>query len=333
MKRPIAAFLASVLVLASASSTFAEPAPATRLDYQRAPGAETCPDADAWTDAVVSKVEGAADPFTPNGANVLRVTMERRANGFRAAFEVFDAAGRSQGTQEQTAPTCAEAASALALGASLLFVARPSPAPTSPPPAFAPPIASPPLSKPLQPPPPSSRWWRVQVGAGAGGALGFSPSVAPGFAGFVGMRFALREGEGAPAFSVSLEGRGDLESTGSTLSGPQGQTAQVHAAFGGATLAPCGHGRWFLGCALFTLGEVRANIGANVPDQGALFVGLGARVGAEFPFLRGPFTLAGRVALDGWFSIVRPEVAIEGTPVWTAPQGAGVLGAYLVALF
>jgi hypothetical protein len=111
-----------------------------RLDYQRSPGAEACPDADAWRDAVVSKIEGAADPFNEAGSHVLRVVMERRAAGYRATFEVFDASGRSMGAQEQTAATCPEAARALAVGASLLFVARP----TAPPPQTTTPTIAPP---------------------------------------------------------------------------------------------------------------------------------------------------------------------------------------------
>ena len=302
-----------------------------RLDYQRAPGAEACPEADAWRDAVVSKIEGAADPFSETGPRVLRVTMERRGVGYRAAFEVFDASGRSMGAQEHTAATCPEAARALAVGASLLFVARPAP-----PPPPTPPTTAPPLPAPLPPPAPPVRRWRMQVGAGAGAAAGFSPFIAPSFAGFVGVRFPLREGDAAPAFALSVEGRGDLESSGSSIAGPGGQTAQVRAAFAGGTLAPCMHaGRWFLGCVLLTVGQVRSTLGPDATPEGraAVFVGLGGRAGVEFPILRGQPALAVRVALDGWFSLARPEVQIAGEPVWTAPQGAGTLGAYLVTLF
>jgi hypothetical protein len=304
-----------------------------RLDYQRAPGAEACPDADTWRDAVVSKIEGAADPFSEAGPQVLRVSMDRRGVGYRAAFEVVDALGRPMGAQEHTAATCPEAARALALGASLLFVARPA-APPPPPQTTAPPLPPPPAPQPPQTTP--ARRWRVQVGAGAGAAAGFSPFIAPSFAGFAGLRFPLREGDDAPAFAISIEGRGDLESSGGSVVGPDGQTAQVRAAFAGGTLAPCIHAsRWFLGCVLLTVGQVRSTLGpdATPETRGAVFVGLGGRAGLEIPILRGPPAFAVRVALDGWFSLARPEVQIAGEPVWTAPQGAGTLGAYLVTLF
>lgn len=349
MKRPPAAALAFVMALAPTARAQAPTNPAsasTRLDYQRAPGAETCPDADAWRDAVVSKIEGAADPFNATGPNVLRVTMERRATDYRATFQVIDAAGSSRGAQEQTAATCADAARALAVSASLLFVARPAPHQPSaaplPPPSTFPPSSSPspsPLPPPGMPPPhahPQGRRWRVQLGAGAGATAGFSPSIAPSFAGFVGLRFPLTPGEDGPAFAISIEGRGDLEGAGSRVDGPGDQTAQVRTSFAGGTVAPCLHGgRWFLGCILLTSGRVRAALGDDTAPgaQDAPFVGFGGRAAFELPLVRGSFLLAVRVALDGWFSIVRPEVRIEGAPIWTAPQGAGALGGYVVTLF
>lgn len=328
--------LAALMSLPSVASAQAPAgfAGRTRLDYGRAPGAEACPDAGAFRDLVVAKIEGAADPFTPAGPNVLRVTMERQGAGHRAAMEVFDAAGRSLGMQEQAAPSCAQAARALAVDASLLFVTRPAaPAATAIPPAAVPSVPAPP-----PPPPPArpGRRWRFEVGAGAGASAGFSPFIAPAFGGFVGFRVPLGEGERPAAFALSIEGRGDLEARGDALTGPQGQAGQLHASWAGGTLAPCLHSsRFFLGCMLLTVGEVRASLGdgAAPGSQGALFIGLGGRAGVELPILRGTPTLAVRVALDGWITLVRPGARVDGDIVWTAPQGAGTLGAYVVALF
>ncbi len=353
MTRGPAFSLASAALLAHAGFLYAQPATnppppptaptnaitanGTRLEYQRAPGAETCPNEETWRDALASKIEGGADPFTPSGSTLLRVTMERRPAHFRATAEAFDALGRSLGAEEQTAATCAEAANALARTVSILFLVFRPPSPTAPPnPAPPPP---PKTAPPAAPPPaiaPPGRKWRVQMGLGAGGAVGFSPSLAAAFGGFVGVRFPLAEGESAPALSLSLEGRGDLESSGQTLSGPQNQTARLKATFAGGTLAPCAHGaRFLLGCVLLSVGQVRATLADAVDPEarGSLFVGLGGRVGGEFPFLKGRVTLAARVTVDGWFALVRPGVTLDSVPIWTAPQGAGALAAHLVALF
>lgn len=319
--------------------TFAAPPSASgssmRLEYHRALGAEACPDADAWRDMVVAKIEGAADPFEATGANVLLVTMERRPNGFRATFDVRDAAGLSQGTQEQIAATCPEAARALATSASLLFLARPTASST---PVAVLPVPSPRAPRPLPSPTAAAtgRRFRVQLGASAGAAAGFSPFVTPSFGALVGLRFPLGDAGTATALAISVEGRGDLPSSSQSFSGPQGQSARVHGTFIGGTLAPCAHGAgWLMGCLLVTVGEVRAELGPDTTPaaQAALFVGVGARAGVEVPLLRGRPGLALRLAVDGWFSIARPEARIAGAPVWTAPPAAGNIGAAVVALF
>lgn len=331
-RRSVGCSLAGALVLVCPLAIAQAPASlagSTRLDYQRAAGAESCPDEAGFREAVAAHTNG-ADPFAPNGPIVLRVMLAPLGPGagFRGTMELFDAAGRPAGTDTRQASTCASAARALAFSASGLFLAppaAPAPAVTTPPPLTpAPPLPPPPLPPKL---PPAVR---VQLGAGALVGFGFAPNPSAGFGGFVGLRFP----RSAPAFELTIEGRGDLDSSGDVVALAKAP-AQARAGFVGGSLAPCGFVRWFFGCALVTLGAVRGSAGdAYEPaEQTSLFAGLGGRIGAELWIVEGPPAFGVRLAFDGLFALSRPEVIAGGERIWTAPIGAGVASAHLTTRF
>ena len=149
--------------------------------------------------------------------------------------------------------------------------------------------------------------------------------------------------------------RADIDTAGDVIALADGTTASPRAGFAGGTLAPCVHASWFFGCALATLGHVRASAGdATQPTDGAgVYFGLGGRAGLEIPLLarkapkpagassappavamlRAPPLLAVQLAADGPVTVVRPGVLVNGEELWRAPIAAGLFGARLVTIF
>lgn len=304
---------------------------ATRLAYERLVGAESCPDEMAFREAVAAQTANGADPFSAAGPSTLRVTLAPGppGTGFRATMELFDAAGRSAGTDTKQAPTCAAAARALAFSASVVFL-------TAPPPTAAPTTTSlttAPSAIPTLPAPPPPTLLppavRVHIGAGALVGFGFAPNPSAGFGGFVGLRFP----RSLPAFGLMLEGRGDVDVSGDSVVLARA-SAQPRTGFAGGSLAPCGYLRWFFGCGLFTIGAVHGSAGpAYEPaEQDSLFAGLGGRIGGEVWIVDGPPSFGVRLSLDGLFALSRPAVIADGEQVWISPLGAGAASLHLVAL-
>lgn len=336
--RTSAAFVLFFALAFPLSPVFAQTAPSgrgTRLEYVRAPGAEACPDEATFREALAAQMPSGADPFVPSGPNLLRVTLAPASPGagFNATMELFGSDGRAIGADTKQAPTCAAAVRAQALGASVLLVSSPA-APVPPLPA-APVVTTPPRPVPtiaplLPPAPPLPPVVRVQLGAGGLVVLGTAPNPSAGFAGFVGLRFPRL----LPAFGFTLEGRADLGASGGVVALARG-AAQARASFAGGSVAPCLHGRWFFGCGVFTIGAVRGSAGeAYAPaEQAALFAGLGGRVGAEIMFVEGRPSFGVRLAVDGLFTLVRPEVYADAERIWQAPSASGSAGVYLVTLF
>jgi hypothetical protein len=172
----------------------------------------------------------------------------------------------------------------------------------------------------------------VQLGAGGGLVVGFSPNPSAGFGGLVGVRLL-----GSPSWSFSAEGRADLDTAGELVALADGTSASPRAGFAGGTLAPCVHASWFFGCALATLGHVRASAGdAAQPSDGAgPYFGLGGRAGLEIPIVALPArpAFAVQLAADGLVTVVRPGVLVNGEELWRAPIAAGLFGARLVTIF
>jgi hypothetical protein len=179
---------------------------------------------------------------------------------------------------------------------------------------------------PLQPAAPL----QVELGAGALLGLGFAPNPSAGFGGFVGVRF--------PRFGrylgVVLEGRADLDASGSFVQLRDG-TARARTAFVGGSVAACLYLSHLFVCPLLTLGAVRGSAGdAYQPaEQLAIFAGLGGRAGVELFLVEGPPAFGVRVSADGLFNLSRPQVYAGGELLWQAEIGAGALSAQVVTLF
>ena len=303
-----------------------------RLDYQRVPGVvNACPDEEAFRHMVGVFNKG-EDPFTADAADVLRVTLDQRGAAYHTTIAVLGPDGVQRGAaEEHTLRTCPEAAREAASTAYLVvapFTFPSPPAPSSPPP----PTTAPPRPAPLPPPPPPARRVFVQLGAGGGLVVGFSPNPSAGFGGLVGVRLL-----GSPSWSFSAEARADLDTAGELVALADGTSASPRAGFAGGSLAPCVHASWFFGCALATLGHVRTAAGEDAQPQGgdAFYFGLGGRAGLEIPIVALPArpAFAVQLAADGLVTVVRPGVLVNGEELWRAPIAAGLFGARLVTIF
>lgn len=320
---------ALLVVSAGFAQTAAPTRAGTRLVYQRTPGADSCPDEVAFREAVAAQTSNGADPFTAAGPSTLRVTLAPGppGSGFQATMELFDATGKSAGTDTKQAPTCAAAARSLAFSASVVFLT--APVPTGTPVTTAAPLATAPPVPPPAPPTKLPPAVRVEIGAGALVGFGFAPNPSAGFGGFVGLRFP----RALPAFGLMLEGRGDLDVSGDAVVLAKA-SAQPRTGFAGGSIAPCGYLRWFFGCGLFTIGAVHGTAGPAYEPAGqeSLFAGLGGRIGGEVWIVDGPPSFGVRLSLDGLFALSRPAVIADGEQVWISPLGAGAASLHLVAL-
>lgn len=317
-----------------------------RLSFSREPGAESCADEQGFRDALAAQMNG-TDPFTPNGAKRLAITLRRQGSSFLGESALYDEADTPQGSRHLERRTCARLVEDLATSISLLLQpltmpGRPSPpgdapSPPSSPPAVlpvpgpavpGPPMQAPSVSQPLLrdarlPPEPSVASWtrpRVQVGLGGMAGAGTSPDAALGFAGFVGARWSI--------WSVSLEFRGDLP----RMIEVDG-VARAHSSLLLGSVSPCWHRGWFLGCGLVSLGAVHQ--GEAQPPHGtqdAFYAGLGARAGVEFPLGLGN-RLALRLLGDGLVNLTRPAVYGNDQRLWRVFPVAGALGGRLLVTF
>lgn len=293
------------------------PADEARLEYLRGPGAESCPGEEGLRDGVAAQM-GGADPFTARGSKRVVVTIGRAPRSFEGEFALYNAEGALVGRRPMSGATCADLVQSLATSLSLAL--RPFLLP-SPPIAVA---SAPPLSsgpEPFVPPIEKVASTRpdIRIGVGASMGFGLSPAiVSPGFGGSVGVRW--------PWFSLSLEGRGDLPAS------TDGQSiAHLQTSLAAGTLAPCFHGRWLLGCGLFTVGAVHgAGLKVHPEGQTAPYVAAGLRAGFEAQFSD---HFAGQLVGDALLTAVRPRMLVGGNEEWIAPFASGSLGIRLVASF
>jgi hypothetical protein len=195
-----------------------------RLSFSREPGAESCADEQGFRDALAAQMNG-TDPFTPNGAKRLAITLRRQGSSFLGESALYDEADTPQGSRQLERRTCARLVEDLATSISLLLQPltmpgtaspsgdAPAPPPSSPPavlpvpgPAVpGPPMQAPSVSQPVLrgarlPPEPSVASWtrpRVQVGLGGMAGGGTAPDAALGLAGSAAVRW--------PSASIAFE--------------------------------------------------------------------------------------------------------------------------------
>lgn len=207
-----------------------------------------------------------------------------------------------------------------------LALAKPEPAPEPPAPVVpepapvrrapapvmrAPAPAQPPKDRPA--PETSAPPWnrpRLRAGIGTTFASGGAPIPTLGLAVQLGVRW--------PIISMSLEGRGDMP----------GEEDGLSAGRISGSVLPCGHYMVLFGCAVGTAGRQSASYQGE--NDGVWFVGGGARVGVEVPFV-GVVALRLSGDLVATTPIRRMKVGIVDR--WTSPTLSGVFGAGLVADF
>jgi hypothetical protein len=301
----------------------APPARAVRLDYRREPGAERCPEEQAFRDAAGASAQTSAALFAPDAAARLAVTLRRRGYGYEGTTALHDAAGAVLWTVTLPPPAYPPAASCpslvetLALSATtqidpivplqqaplpvVPIVAKPSPAPVT-------------VVPPVEPFP-----FAFRFGAAAWVDVATAPRPAFGLSFGLGFRVSW--------FSLEMEGRWDPPA-GANIDGAEVSTAR----FVGA-LVPCGHAGYFVGCALAEVGPVWASIaGASTKSgpESALFVATGGRLGFEFPIAP---HLVLRPAGDLLIALQHAEIQLDNQRRWEMPTVAAGFGVGLLASF
>ncbi|HEY1957568.1 MAG TPA: hypothetical protein VGH28_18240 [Polyangiaceae bacterium] len=267
--------------------------PSSRLVYARAPGAESCPDEDAFRKEVASRL--GYDPFFPWASRTVSVEIDLAGGTGRARVVFVDDKGFEQGAQtidggREAVASCEPLvrSAALAVSVSLEAIppdpapdAEPTPAPVEaqkPEPVVAPapiavavPHAMPPREAPRRAPR-SGRALVASLAPELWAGFGQWPVATVG----VGAAFDLRY----RALSVAFEGRWDAPAT---LDLGGGESAQVERATG--SLVPCGHWRVLALCGVVSLGDSWAS-GidlSNARTASAFYAAFGGRVGLEVP--------------------------------------------------
>ncbi|WP_438028657.1 hypothetical protein [Sorangium sp. So ce233] len=295
---PARAAVAAFMGLLCAAEAHAAPEPpAVRLEFQRGPGAEGCPD-EAFLGSEVARRLG-ADPFEDDAPRALTIHIAREGPELTASLALRDREGRTQWAHGfSTRSGCEELLSGVALAIVAQLLGAPeqadSPPEPSPPSGAAPPYessapppqarrAAPDPPRPTgaveapprpEPPPAGPERLRLEAGLGASLGLGITPGVATGMT----LSFGVRRSD----WSIAVEGRG-LISMDKVVAGTPLGTAAVTA----TTLA-CYRGGLLFGCGLATLGAVRFTLRdpwTMRPRSDTLF-GFGARLGAEWPLSR-----------------------------------------------
>lgn len=185
------------------------------------------------------------DPFTPDGARRIVVTIRRRGAAFHALVALYDEKGQPAGETERPGPTCVDIVRDLGLTLSLII------RPLSLPSTAAPPAAAPPPSAPSPPRAQTTPRPEIELSALAAGGPRFGAGIT--VAGDIGtapnpMMGLLFEGILRwPDFSLALE----LQ----LLAAPAGVGEHDVRAYSWAgAFAPCVYRGLMFACGLAVLG-------------------------------------------------------------------------------
>lgn len=312
-----------------ATETPAPAAPArvaVQLDYTRGPGAsDACPDERGLRGAVAALM--GYDPFAPDARQAVHARITRQGATFVALMERRDASGRVLWSRPGLAdPDCNKLVGAMALlMAPEIDPAQPNAAPSPPPAGQVTPATPPAQTAPrdeIAAPPTSSTRPGVRLGVRAGVSIGTLPAAAPMIAADAGVRWEY--------FSISAEGRADLPVTATVDTG-----VRLRASLLAASVVPCGHYGWFAGCAVVSVGSLRAE-GIGVPRTAggsAVYAVAGLRAGIEWPIPRLE-AVALRASAEALVTLHPIEAArIDDREVWRTPPFAGLFGGGLVTRF
>jgi hypothetical protein len=327
-----------VPLAAVTSAAAAAPARTARFTYSRGAGATDCPDVDVIRAGVSARL--GYEPFDDRAERVVSATVSRTGHVLEARIQIADADGKAAAERKLASrqSDCQELASAMELAITIAIDpvagSRPRPDPPAPPPP-APPAPAPPPPRVIvvreaapppgpAPPPPAPRAPTVfQVRLGGLGAVGSSPAAAFGGT----LQVSVRRG----SFSLGLEGRGDLAAT-TELDFNGARVGDMETSLLMGALVPCAFRGVLEGCALLSVGQIRASsTGLAMPQQvTAPFLAAGARVGLELPL--GSILTAGAHA-DVLAPVTETVLRVNGQPVWTSPAISGALGATIGARF
>jgi hypothetical protein len=156
-----------VAVVGEAPPAAAQSRDGVRLEYVRPPGAERCPDEEAFRDLVAAERQG-RDPFDPEGEGWLRI--ELRPEGRATSGVLRYRASRDAEPVERrfASARCNQVALRLVTAFITLEATRPPPpSPPPPPPPPLPPPATPPPPVPRSPPPAANAGQVASRGASA----------------------------------------------------------------------------------------------------------------------------------------------------------------------
>jgi hypothetical protein len=278
------------------------------------------------------------DPFTPDAARIVTVSLTHEGAGLKAQVDLRDSAFNVVGTRTliTTKDDCSELVSSMALAISIavdpvLALSRPEGAPSVAQAALPPPDATVQLAaggrEPAQgaepqphaspaPAPPLPLRLRMTLTGGA--AFGVTPGAA--------FLPSLGFGVGVGRFSLDLEGA----ALASSAEG--GGNASVLASLILARAAPCFHWAVAMGCGLLGVGSMSgAGVGVDEPAQAATFYSdAGARAGFEVPVSD---NVSLRAAVDLLAPLVKTTLLLRGTPVWSTPSVTGAVFAGVLAHF
>jgi hypothetical protein len=303
----------------------AAPAVAVSLDYAAVEG---CPTEKELRDIVASRM--GYDPFTLPTAPAplsLRIAIVRQGGGFAGALELRDTSGRVLWARPPLAETDCHRLAGVIGGVTVTIAIDTASSQTAaaplPPPEPAP--LAPPLPQPPAEPPPSTPVPRpvVPLGVRAAAAVGVGPAPTAAISADL--------GAGWPFFSIAVEGRADVPTTGGVSMGVSAWTSVL-----AASLVPCGHYRWFVGCAVLSAGVLQAK-GADVlqPAQDSgIYAAAGVRAGLEWPVVP---AFALRLSADALVNLhpLAAQVAFENgrAEVWRSGPFAAMIGGGAVARF
>ena len=321
-----------------------------QLHYERTDAAEACPDERGLRERVAARL--GYDPFVPEAAMTVRVTVDRReqAPGYAGEIAIRDPSRETPGVRSFAPddPSCDSLTEALVFAVGVAI--DPSAATTDPTGAAEPP-PSPALqaardrrvravtaarsaqretgrrrdedsnadgSSDNSPPPSPTEAWTIHGVVGGGIALGAAPKPSG----------SLRLGVdvGRSAFRLEAGGRIDLP-TRERAGGGAFQTAVV-----AATVAGCGEVAPLFACGVVQAGGLRF-AGDDLPDSTSdtsVFAATGGRIGAEFALrprllvqLRGELLAA----------LARTDVLVGEEAVWRTPPLSGTIGLALRGRF
>ncbi|WP_438041355.1 hypothetical protein [Sorangium sp. So ce128] len=353
MKRAAHAALASIAAAAisvvGVTPVRAEPMATplrVRIEFIRGPGAEDCPD-EQFLRAETARAMGGVDPYDAEAPFTMTASIERRRGKLAASLFLRDDDGHGRWADGFSArDDCKVLVTAMALSIALLLDdATELPAPPVAPAKSASPSAPPeepcsperpcpPKPAPAPPSPPRTaspvrgaprsrvspvvgEGFRWLAGLDAVTGLGMTPGVAIGPALSIGGRW--------PAWSVALEIRG-LASLSQEI-----EKVPMAASLFMTNAAVCLHRHVLFACGAVELGMLRVT--PEVPLGAASFlhlrVGLGGRIGIDWPFSKG---LSARGHLGVAPTLVgaaidrRPNDRMSDSSLWTSPDIAGTLG-------